>query len=117
MPRTLRILLVEDSADDADLLRFGLEEAGLPFELRRVHCEGALREAMEAFEPDVAVSDLHLPGYCGVAALTLLHELRPALPLVLLSGDAERAPDGLPARVLDKARLDRLPALLADIAG
>lgn len=108
----LRILLVEDSRDDADLVRFALEDAGLAFELRRVQDEAQLRAAVEAFDPHAAVSDLNLPGYCGLRALTLLHALRPGIPLVLLTGaDPELAP-GLPAAVLGKSDLSGLHALL-----
>ena len=111
----LRILLIEDSADDVELLRFALEEAGLRHELLQVASEAALRAALERFEPDVAVSDMYLPGYSGVAALALLHELRPRLPLVLFSGtDCE---DALPptATVLQKSDMPRLSALLSSL--
>ena len=111
----LRILLVEDSADDVDLLRFALEDAGVPHELRRVASEAALRPALEDFEPDVAVSDRFLPGYCGLRALALLHELRPRLPLVLLSGvecDAVLPPT---ATMFQKSELPRLSALLSNL--
>lgn len=112
----LRILLVEDSRDDADLVRFALEEAGLAFELRQVRSEAELRAAVEAFEPHAAVSDLNLPGYCGARALVLLHALRPAIPLVLLTGaDPELVPP-VPAAVLGKSDLSGLHALLRGAA-
>jgi CheY-like chemotaxis protein len=115
----LRILLVEDSRDDADLVRFALEDAGLAFELHRVCDEAGLRAAVADCAPDAAVSDLNLPGYSGVLALQLLHALCPGIPLVLMTGaDPELLaplPD-LPAVVLDKAELDRLPALLGAAA-
>ena len=109
----LRILLVEDSADDADLLHFQLEDAGLSFELRRASSERTLLEALDAFAPTVAVSDLNLPGYSGLAALALLHARWPGLPLVLLTGAEDAPPLDLPATVLGKSELHRLPALLA----
>ena len=111
--RPLRVLLVEDSQDDADLIRFELEEAGLPVELRNVSNERGLREALDAFAPDVAISDLHLPGYCGLAALALVHVRLPALPLLLVSGAAHVEAPQVPAQVLGKAELLRLPAVLA----
>ncbi|MEF9978754.1 MAG: response regulator [Thermomonas sp.] len=111
----LRILLVEDCADDADLLRFQLEDAGLSFELRCASSERALRDTLAEFTPTVAVSDLNLPGYSGLAALALLHEHQPDLPLVLLSGVEEVPSPDVPAVVLGKSELHRLPALLADL--
>ncbi len=108
----LRILLVEDSRDDADLVRFALEDAGLAFELLRVGDEAALRDAVASFAPDAAVSDLNLPGYSGLAALALLRELRPDMPLVLMTGGGVDAVPPVAATVLDKSDLARLPALL-----
>ena len=111
----LRILLVEDSADDADLVCFQLEDAGLQFELRRAWDARTIREALAAFEPSVAISDLNLPGYSGLEALALLHELRPRLPLVMLTGAADVALPGLPVAMLGKERLDQLAPLLANL--
>lgn len=108
----LRILLVEDSPDDAELLRFALDDAGIDHELRRVWSRAALLEVLGDFAPSVAVSDLHLPGFCGAEALRLVQAQRPGLPMVLLSGAPAEAPGDLPARVLDKAALHGLPALL-----
>ena len=113
----LRILLVEDSTDDVDLLRFALEDAGLRFELRPVASEAGLRGALEDFEPDVAISDMNLPGYSGVEALALLQELRPRLPLVLLSGTECEAPLPRTATMLQKSELPRLTALLGGLCG
>ena len=111
----LRILLVEDCTDDADLLRFQLEDAGLSFELRCASNERTLRDTLADFTPTVALSDLNLPGYSGLAALALLHAHQPDLPLVLLSGADEAPSPGVPAVVLGKSELHRLPALLAEL--
>ena len=112
---TLRILLVEDCVDDADLLHFQLEDAGLSFELHCVSSEPMLLEALAWFTPSVAVSDLNLPGYSGLAALALLHQRFPDLPLVLLTGADETPALQVPALVLGKSELHRLPAVLAGI--
>ncbi|RZA18946.1 MAG: response regulator [Lysobacteraceae bacterium] len=112
----LRILLVEDSADDAALLRIELGEAGLHFQLLQVDSERALRDALQAFEPDVAISDLNLPGYSGLSALALIHQLRPRVPLLLFSGIGYDAHLPVGATVLEKSELPRLAAMLSDIA-
>ena len=115
MKPALRILLIEDSADDADLLRFQLEDAGLSFEMHCVSNERMLLAALEWFTPTVAVSDLNLPGYSGLAALSLLHARWPDMPLVLLTGAEDTPAPPMPATVLGKAELHRLPALLAGL--
>ena len=109
----LRILLIADSADDADLLRFQLEDAGLSFDMHCVSNERMLLEALETFTPNVAVSDLNLPGYSGLSALALLHGRWPGLPLVLLTGADDTPVPQIPMTVLGKSDLHRLPALLA----
>jgi CheY-like chemotaxis protein len=112
---TLRILLIEDCADDADLLRFQLEDAGLSFEMRCASSERTLLEVLETFTPAVAVSDLNLPGYSGLAALALLHQRWPGMPLLLLTGADDAPSPDVPAMVLGKSDLDRLPGLLAGL--
>jgi CheY-like chemotaxis protein len=112
---TLRILLVEDCTDDADLLRFQLEDAGLTFEMRCASSERTLLDTLHTFTPTVAVSDLNLPGYTGLAALALLHERWPDLPLVLLTGADDTPAPQVPAMVLGKSELHRLPALLVHL--
>ena len=111
----LWILLVEDCVDDADLLHFQLEDAGLSFEMHCVSNERMLLETLETFTPTVAVSDLNLPGYSGLAALSLLHARWPDMPLVLLTGAEDTPAPPMPATVLGKAELHRLPALLAGL--
>lgn len=113
MSTRLRILLVEDCADDADLMRFQLEDAGLSFELHCVSSERQLLQALESFTPDVAVSDLNLPGYSGLSALALLHERMPGLPLVLLTGAEDTPAPQPPVVMLGKSEMHRLPGLLA----
>ena len=112
----LRLLLLEDSNDDAELIRIELEHAGLPCELRRAWSEPTLRLALADFAPDAVVCDLNLPGYSGLDALDLLRRERPGLPRVLLSGDPSGLPAGIDAIVLDKNELSRLPGLVATFA-
>jgi DNA-binding response OmpR family regulator len=108
----LRLLLVEDSRDDADLIRFELEDAGMECELRQVWSRTMLQDALRDFVPTMAISDLTLPGYCGMEALRMLHECLPHVPLLLLTGQPLLVPQDLRATILDKAHLKCLPALI-----
>ena len=82
----LRLLLLEDSADDADLLAIELARAGLPMELRRVATREAYATALTAFAPDIVVSDYDLPGFSGGEALLMARANAPSLPFVVLTG-------------------------------
>lgn len=113
----LRLLLLEDSADDADLLAIELAGAGLEADLRRVATREAYAGALSAFAPDIVVSDYDLPGFSGGEALQMARAHDPAMPFVVLSGfvAADRPADDR-ARGADawvcKDDLHRMPSVL-----
>ena len=82
----LRILLVEDSPEDAELVVDQLLEAGLQVEFERVDNEPAMRDALAEAMPDVVLSDLSMPGFSGYQALQILRELHPKVPFIFVSG-------------------------------
>ncbi|PTA85930.1 hybrid sensor histidine kinase/response regulator, partial [Kosakonia sp. H7A] len=57
----LRILLIEDSPEDAELLSDQLLESGLEAVFERVDGEEGLRLGLETFRPDIVLSDLSMP--------------------------------------------------------
>jgi PAS domain S-box-containing protein/diguanylate cyclase (GGDEF)-like protein len=82
----LRVLLVEDSTADAELILRALREYPEPFEHARVASEEALRRALAEFRPDVVLSDFSMPGFSGKQALAIVREEDPALPFLFVSG-------------------------------
>jgi len=113
----LRLLLLEDSADDADLLAIELAGAGIDVELRCVATRGAYVEALSAFSPHAVVSDYDLPGFSGGEALALARAHAPGLPFLVLSGFvAEDRPADDHARGADawvcKDRMHEVPGVL-----
>lgn len=111
----LRILLVEDSPTDAELLALALEDGGLSFELQVAPTLARLRESLQMFVPDVAVSDMNLPGFDGLTALSLVRRERPSIPLVLLTGVDTGDPVPPDIRVIEKTRLPQLVTMLAEM--
>ena len=108
-----RVLLVDDSADDAELAEYALRKGRLEVECRRACTAAGGAQALREFAPQVVVSDLNLPGFSGAEALALTRAHDPDLPFVFLTGglaphDAPPAADGL----LLKDDLDALPALV-----
>jgi PAS domain S-box-containing protein len=84
-PRPLDVLLVEDSADDVELVLQALRDGGLTIAPRVVATEAELRSALGT-PPDVVLSDWLLPGFSGASALAIVHESAPGVPCILVSG-------------------------------
>jgi signal transduction histidine kinase len=81
----LDILLVEDSAADAELIERELRAVGLRFRARRVQDRSSYEAAL-AQRPDLILSDHALPQFDGLTALTLLKARYAEVPFILVSG-------------------------------
>lgn len=86
MESSLRALLVEDSADDAELLTRALRKSGYDVHARRVETATEFSEAITSERWDVILSDFSLPGFGGLAALRILQESGLDLPFIIVSG-------------------------------
>ncbi|HEU4530223.1 MAG TPA: EAL domain-containing protein [Steroidobacteraceae bacterium] len=93
----IRLLMIEDVAEEAELASHQLRRAGIEHVLERVETEAQLREALATFDPSLILSDFSLPRFDGMAALRLATALRPEIPFVFFSGTIgeERAIDAL----------------------
>ena len=113
MTRPLRVLLVEDSADDADLLLAELRRHDYAPQVERVETAAAMRRAFEAGTWDVVVSDYRLPRFSGTKALELTRQLAGDLPFIMVSGTVgeETAVAALKAGAHDFVTKDNLSRL------
>src|ERR1700723_3103105 len=84
--RSARILILEDEAWDAELAQRLLTSAGLSLTAVVVDTRVAFVEQLAAFRPDVILSDYHLPGFSGEAALEIAQEQCPEVPFIFWSG-------------------------------
>lgn len=111
----LRVLVVDDSDDDAELVRFALVDAGVDADCRRVFDEAGLRHALAEFRPQVVLSDINIPGFDGARALRLTGELAPGTRTVCITGGliGDHCPPQADAMLL-KDEFDRLAPLLRD---
>jgi CheY-like chemotaxis protein len=82
----LRLLFVEDSRDDAELLERMLAQGGYRVEAHRVQDEPALRAALATGPFDVVLGDHSLPALSSLRALALVHERDPDTPFLVVSG-------------------------------
>lgn len=84
--RRLRVLHLEDSELDHELILAQLRRSGLDIELHRVDAEPEFLRALEG-DWDAIVSDYNLPGFSGLVALDLLKASDLQVPFLLLSGE------------------------------
>jgi diguanylate cyclase (GGDEF)-like protein/PAS domain S-box-containing protein len=86
MNQPLRVLIVEDSEDDATLLMLALRRGGYEVEYTVVDTPAAMQDALEKQNWDVITSDHAMQHFSAPAALALAKELRPDLPFIIVSG-------------------------------
>jgi response regulator RpfG family c-di-GMP phosphodiesterase len=84
--KRLRLLLVEDSEDDARLLLRELERGGYQVESTRVETQAAMQAALDSQTWDVVVSDYSLPQFSAPQALDTLQVSNVDLPFIIVSG-------------------------------
>jgi DNA-binding NarL/FixJ family response regulator len=84
--KLIRILMLEDSEADAELIRHELERASLSTVVERVDSEDAFATAIRQFAPDVVLSDHSLGGFDTSAAQELLRTLSPTVPFIVVTG-------------------------------
>ena len=113
----LRVLMVEDSEDDALLILRELKRGGFDVNLKRVETSRAMRAALEEDSWDVVISDYNLPGFNGVAALQVLKQVGLDLPFFLVSGAVgdEIAVNAMQSGAQDYVKKDNLARLIPAI--
>jgi signal transduction histidine kinase len=82
---SIRILQVEDSQPDAELVLAELENDGIEYEVVLVDDEPRYLSALSEFKPHIVLSDLSLPGFSGERALELLRQYDEDLPFIFVS--------------------------------
>jgi DNA-binding NarL/FixJ family response regulator len=84
--RLLRLVLLEDSAADAELVELALHGAGFLVESTRATTRDEFVRALAEFAPNIVVSDHSLAEFNAVSALRTLQATRPGVPLIVVSG-------------------------------
>lgn len=80
------LLLVEDDANDVELIRVWLRRSTTQWELIHAASLNDALTTLETLAPDLIVSDLGLPDAQGLLAAEGLIEAAPDIPLVVLTG-------------------------------
>ena len=117
MSKSLRVLMLEYSEADAELIKHELSRAGLAPVTKRVDTEEAFASAIPEFAPDIVLLDPTSAQLDAHAALRLLRRLRPITPLIVVSsvnGDKTVASVRAGAEdVILKSHLSRLPSSIS----
>ena len=113
----IKVLLVEDRAEDAELLLREMRRAGLDVQSSRVENEAAYQAALSDFAPDLILSDYTLPGFDGPLALQIARRQRPDTPFIFVSGTIgeERALEALRQGAVDYVLKDNRARLVPAI--
>lgn len=117
MTQPLRVLLLEDDENDAELILHELQGAGMAITTERVDSPQAFAAALHSFEPDIVLSDHSLAQFDSNAALKILRDVRPAVPFIIVTGSLTGAQSVAAVRggaddLVLKAYVNRLPAAI-----
>src|SRR5262245_88247 len=84
--KPLKVLLVEDSEDDAALLLLRLRQSAYKVYSERVDTTAAMKSALAREHWDLVISDYVMPQFSGLAALKVLQEHGADIPFIIVSG-------------------------------
>ncbi|MBZ0157635.1 MAG: EAL domain-containing protein [Alphaproteobacteria bacterium] len=117
MGKALRVLVVEDSEDDALLVLREIRKGGYEVTAQRVDTAPALEAALREGEWNIIISDYVMPHFGGLAALELLKKSGIDLPFILVSGKIGEgtAVDAMKAGAHDYILKDNLTRLVPAI--
>jgi len=117
MEKALRILMLEDSPDDAELIKRELTKRGMHFTAFVVDTRAEFTKALLTFDPDIVLSDHALPRFNSIEARRICQQLGIDVPFVLVTGAvteefaASCVKKGLDDYIL-KTNLSQLPIIV-----
>ena len=82
----IKILIVEDSEDDAEFLLREIRHGDYKPEFVRVDSPRTFREALKNREWDIILSDYYMPGFSALTALQIVHDMDINLPFIVITG-------------------------------
>ncbi|MFA6384772.1 MAG: ATP-binding protein [Candidatus Omnitrophota bacterium] len=118
MATPLRVLMVEDSENDAVLISHEIKRGGYDLYARRVQTAKDMREALMKEKWDLVISDYVMPAFDGLSAYRVLKETKLDLPFIVVSGSIgeDIAVDAMKAGVHDYIMKNNLTRLVPAIA-
>ncbi|MFW5799986.1 MAG: histidine kinase dimerization/phosphoacceptor domain -containing protein, partial [Spirochaetota bacterium] len=86
MKKHLKLLIIEDSENDAILLLRELRKGGYDIEHKRVEVPSDMKKSLDEESWDAIISDYYMPNFTALDALNILKEKDPDLPFIIVSG-------------------------------
>jgi len=86
---SLRVMVMEDSEADAELIAECLTGSGLDVRVLRVDSRNAFLAGLWDFRPHAVLSDHGLLPFTALEALDLLKEVEPTMPFIVVTGGAD----------------------------
>lgn len=110
----LRVLMLEDSDLDAELLIRELKKREIFFVSQRVQTRKEFIQGVLEFNPDIILADYKLPNFDGIHAILIAKEYCPDVPIIIVSGAVgeEEAIEILKSGATDFVLKDRLSSRL-----
>lgn len=116
----LKILILEDSTYDVELIQYELKKGGIDFISRAVETKKSFISELNEFKPDVIISDHSLPQFSSVEALEIYKMFGVKAPFILVTGTvseefaASSILNGASDYIL-KSNLTRLPNAIKNL--
>jgi signal transduction histidine kinase/DNA-binding response OmpR family regulator len=113
MGSPLRVLLLEDSAGDAKLLVWELEQNGYHPTVERVYTRDAFSAALADQTWDIIIADYSIPQFDGLEALKMVRESNLDIPFIIASGviGEDKAVSAIKQGAYDYVMKDRMARL------
>ncbi|MCX6207408.1 MAG: response regulator [Bacteroidetes bacterium] len=118
METSLKVLILEDSATDADLIKRLIKKENKDAEFNIAMDQESFTQALDDFSPDIILADNSLPNFDGSAALNLTCHRSTHIPFILVTGTVSEEfaatiiKQGADDYIL-KDRIARLPSAIA----
>jgi PAS domain S-box-containing protein len=110
MTTELRILILENISEDAELINRILKKENFSFSSKIVGRKKDFLRELRVFQPDLILSDYSMPQFTGLEALEIVRQITPETPFIIITGslNEEKAVDCIKAGAWDYLIKDNL---------
>ncbi len=112
--KIIRVLFVEDSSADVELLIRHIKKGGFTLQYDITYSLDELTSLINRNQYDICICDFKLPGFSGIDAVKRIEEFQQDIPVILASGTIpdEQAIDAVLAGAKDYVLKDNLRRLI-----